>query len=115
MQYLKEVYLLALCMAVAVVFCSADNAMADMSVNGFFPSDYVRTDVFDGSAAKTTSVNYEESGQIAARISASQSQASPKVMKIRSHSGRFAKTSKGTRRSSVQQSEWDVSPIITSK
>lgn len=88
-----------------------ESAFAEMSVNGFFPADYVRTDVFDENTDSLDN-KFFHSSNATARVVAAKN-ISPKVVRVRSHSGRFSKTSRGTHRSSVQQSEWDVSPIIS--
>lgn len=91
-----------------------------MSVNGFFPNNYVRSDVFTNAKATTSTA---ETATAEAVLTTAGSRVVPPIAraagaaapKLRHHSGRFVKDSRGTHRSKVQQTEWDVGPILPQK
>ena len=105
MQYPRVVAGTSALFLFGFVFCTP--ACADMSVNGFFRSDYVKTGVFTekvaGEESSATSVVAASAEDIAASKRANQ-----KPIRVRSYPGRFSKTTKGTNRHQVENNEWDV-------
>ena len=79
---------------------------ADMSVNGFFSSDYVKTGVFDEKSA-ASSADAQVVAVSTQQIAGSR-KPQRKVKRIRKYPGRFSKTTKGTNRHQVENNEWDV-------
>ena len=82
-------------------------AYADMSVNGFFRSDYVKTGVFTDKASSSETIATEVIAASAEDITASK-RVNQKPIRVRSYPGRFSKTTKGTNRHQVENNEWDV-------
>lgn len=126
-----------LSLVVALLLVSPIVAVAEMSVDGFFPADYARSDIFSsaGKEADAEPVAVRENGnnqnaeqiEQSATANALMGAAGMRVVppiartahslgtQVRPRSGRFVKTTQGTIRSSVQQSEWDVGPLLPPK
>ena len=94
-----------------IVFAMATPVHADMSVNGFFSSDYVKTGFFDAknSSGKNASVEVVAASK---RQVTERQQQRRKASRVRSYPGRFSKTDEGTNRHQVENSEWDVGDYV---